>query len=286
MARSSKNILSSLAVVLAALLLFQTGAYAIGPSYSGSWFNPEQDGHGFSLEYVILNDGTPIVVAYWYVYDSQGNPIFLVGQGEAREDNSVLLEFIAPHGMKFGEFKPEQVVREDGGTGVFNFENPDAGAFVYEPSAWMVETYGVSAISIPVIKLVGVALEDPLPTDSFVDTYFGSWTGKMVYDRSSTGICDDAEVHLQIGDYPRNGDGWWRLVSITVIRDNGGQATFNWGYLDAIFEGSFAAEFFRVFDEYIDMNIQFPQIGAEGHAEGYWNYRNVDCYGQWTFTKD
>ena len=49
---------------------------------------------------------------------------------------------------------------------------------------------------------------------------------------------------------------------------------------------SVATKTIRVFGENIDMNIQFPPIDSFGHAEGYWNYSNGDCYGNWTFTKD
>jgi len=53
--RSTKHSLV-LALVAIAMLLFHSGAFAIGPTYSGSWYNPEQSGHGFSLEYSVLND--------------------------------------------------------------------------------------------------------------------------------------------------------------------------------------------------------------------------------------
>jgi len=135
--RSTKHSLV-LALVATAMLLFHSGAFAIGPTYSGSWYNPEQSGHGFSLEYSVLNDGIPVVVAYWYVYDTEGNPIWLIGMGEPEKDNTVILEFDAPYGMKFGEFDPEQTVRGDGGIGVFTFINSESGVFNYEPSEWMV----------------------------------------------------------------------------------------------------------------------------------------------------
>jgi hypothetical protein len=277
-----------LALVATAMLLFHSGAFAIGPAYSGTWYNPEQDGHGFSLEYSVLNDRTPVVVAYWYVYDAEGNPIWLIGQGAPEEGNTVTLEFDAPYGMKFGEFDPDQTVHTDGGTGVFTFEDSEAGVFDYEPSEWMVETYGVSAVSTPVVKFLEVAhptCDEPPSDDPYVSDYTGSWTGRMIYDRRSLGACDDADVHLQVGDWARN-ENMWRLHSLTVIRDTGGQATYN--YLDDItlISDGFVVDDFRVFGEYIDMNIQFPPIDSYGHAEGYWNYRNGDCYGEWTFTKD
>lgn len=145
----------------AAMLLFQSVAFAIGTAYSGAWYNPEQDGHGFSLEYTILNDGSPLVVAYWYVYDSEGNPIFLVGVGEPEEGNTVTLDFDAPYGMKFGEFDPEQLVHGDGGTGVFTFQNPESGTFVYEPSDWISSRYGISAITSDMVKLIDVEHPNP-----------------------------------------------------------------------------------------------------------------------------
>ena len=85
-----------LGLIVTLLLLFHSAAFAIGPAYSGSWFNPDQNGHGFSLEYSVLNDETPIFAAYWYVYDSEGNPIFLPGVGEPEEGNTVTLEFNEP----------------------------------------------------------------------------------------------------------------------------------------------------------------------------------------------
>jgi len=276
-----------LALVTTAMLLFHSGAFAIGPAYSGSWYNPEQSGHGFSLEYSVLNDGTAVVVAYWYVYDDEGNPIWLIGMGEPEEDNTVTLEFDAPYGMKFGEFDPEQTVLGDGGTGVFTFENSKAGVFDYEPSAWMVETYGVSAVSIPVVQLLEVAhptSEPPPSDDPYVSTYIGSWAGRMIYDRRSTGICHDADAKLLVADLNGYSNYSWEIRSITVFRDTGGQASDNRRIF--ITKAGLVGDYFRVFGEDIDMNIQFPPIDSYGHAEGYWNYSNGDCYGDWTFTKD
>ncbi len=149
-----------LALVAFAVMLFQSSAFAIGTAYSGSWYNPDESGHGFALEYTVLSSGAPLVVVYWYVYDTEGNPIFLVGNGEP-EGNSVTIDFDAPYGMKFGEFDPETTVRADGGIGVFTFDNPESGLFDYEPSEWITDTYGVSAISTPVVKLLEVEHPNP-----------------------------------------------------------------------------------------------------------------------------
>jgi len=124
-----------------------------------------------------------------------------------------------------------------------------------------------------------------LPCDSNTSptqTLSGNWSGRMIYDRRSEGSCHDADVHLRVDTYPSQSA--WRLTSITLIRDTVGQATYNWGFNDAIFT-SFIGRDFRVFDVTIDMTIQFD-TQEFGSAQGFWNYADGSCYGEWTFTKD
>lgn len=133
---------------------------AIGPAHSGSWYQPEQDGHGFSLEFGEQLNGTPLAVAYWYTYDDAGNPIFMVGTG-VPEANRVTIDFVSPVGMVYGEFDPASVVREDGGTGVFEFADRDSGSFSYTPSDFTVAAWGHTAIEdLPLVKLFGVPAPD------------------------------------------------------------------------------------------------------------------------------
>ena len=131
--------------------------------------DPDESGHGFSFEYTTLNDGSPLVVAYWYVYDTDGNPIFLVGNGEPDDSNSVTISFSAPYGMKFGEFDPESTIRPDGGIGVFTFDNPESGMFDYYPSEWITDAYGIMAISTPVEKLIAVEHPNPEIVELYVE---------------------------------------------------------------------------------------------------------------------
>jgi hypothetical protein len=92
-------------------ILFSESAFAVGTAYSGSWYNPEESGHGFSFEY--------------------------------------------------GEFDTSMTVRPYAGVGVFTFENPEMGEFSYEPSAWMIEEYGVSPVITPIVKLLEVGHPNP-----------------------------------------------------------------------------------------------------------------------------
>ncbi len=129
----------------------------IGPKYSGSWFNQEQSGHGFSMEFGESEDDSSLAVIYWYTYDDRGNPIFLVGNGMP---NGYMLEiqFESPYGMKYGEFDPDSVVRENGGVARFDFTDADNGTFSYTPSEFSTNTWGhVTAIeALPLVKLFGI----------------------------------------------------------------------------------------------------------------------------------
>lgn len=133
---------------------------AIGPGHSGSWYQATQDGHGFALEFGQTPDGNPLAVAYWYIYDDMGNPIFLVGSG-VPEDNRVTINFVSPVGMIFGEFDPADVVRESGGVGVFEFSSNSEGTFSYTPSEFTTTAWGHEAITeLPIQKLFGVTAPD------------------------------------------------------------------------------------------------------------------------------
>jgi len=133
----------------------------IGPEYSGSWYNPDQSGHGFSMEFDELEDGSSQAVVYWYTYDNQGNPIFLLGNGIADGDN-LEIQLESPYGMKYGEFDPDSVVRAVGGSARFEFTGADNGTFSYTPSDFSTTTWGhVTAIdSLPLVKLFAIPVSD------------------------------------------------------------------------------------------------------------------------------
>lgn len=133
----------------------------IGPAHSGSWYNGDQSGHGFSIEFGQLADGTPLAVVYWYTYDDQGNPIFMLGTGTP-EDNRVEISFNSPVGMIYGDFDPDSVVREVGGSAVLEFTDRNNGSFSYTPSAFASANWGhTTAIeALPLVKLFGIPAPD------------------------------------------------------------------------------------------------------------------------------
>ncbi|MCW8926741.1 MAG: DUF2807 domain-containing protein [Xanthomonadales bacterium] len=124
--------------------------------YSGSWYNPGQSGHGFSIEIGRKPNGTPLAIVYWYVFDDFGNPIFLVGSG-VPDGNVLEVEFKAPLGMAFGEFDPQSVERKAAGTARFEFSGHDNGTFSYTPSEFSILTWGHSSIeALSISKLFAI----------------------------------------------------------------------------------------------------------------------------------
>jgi hypothetical protein len=126
------------------------------PDYSGSWYNESQSGHGFSIEFGRAVNNVPTAVVYWYNYDVNGNPLFLAGTGEP-QGNNLTIEFVSPHGMVYGEFDPDTVKREDGGIGVFEFQNESNATFSFTPSAFSSSAWGHTPIdSLQLVKLFSV----------------------------------------------------------------------------------------------------------------------------------
>ena len=144
----------------------EMGLMEIGPAHSGSWYNDDQSGHGFALLFGQTPSGVPLAVAYWYIYDDLGNPIFLVGTGSP-VGNRVEIALTSPIGMIYGDFDPSTMPNphNDGGIAVFEFSDRDNAIFSYTPSAFTAETWGHTAIeALPMVKLFGI------PADKYYST--------------------------------------------------------------------------------------------------------------------
>lgn len=73
---------------------------------SGSWYDPAQAGQGFTMQW--LDSGKAL--ANWFTFDSEGNPYWMVGTGEAQGEQIVFEDLMATEGARFGEaFDPEDV---------------------------------------------------------------------------------------------------------------------------------------------------------------------------------
>jgi hypothetical protein len=98
----------------------------VRPSWSGSWFNPEQSGHGISVE--VLDEERTVI--YWYTYDQDGKPIWLIAPGinnyvpnsqvwaSDLPSPGITVEATAYYyeGMIYGDFDPATNNRREWGT--------------------------------------------------------------------------------------------------------------------------------------------------------------------------
>ena len=132
---------------------------AIGPAHSGSWYDRDEDGHGFSIEVGNAPDGSPKAVVYWYTYDTAGAPLFLVGEG-VPEGTRLDVDFVSPIGMEWGVFERPAGDWPDGGTGTFEFGGEDIGLFNYQPSEFTTSTWGHDAHSMDIVKLFGIPVRE------------------------------------------------------------------------------------------------------------------------------
>ena len=87
-------------------LFFATGSAAalaqgLPPGISGTWYNPQQAGHGLSITVHSPDDA----LVYWYTGDHSGNPLLLYT--EAHYDGSTLSgDALQSRGIRFGSFNP------------------------------------------------------------------------------------------------------------------------------------------------------------------------------------
>ncbi|MDJ0655863.1 MAG: hypothetical protein QNJ40_16980 [Xanthomonadales bacterium] len=142
--------------LLSGLILLFSSAVLAGESFqlnrgiSGSWYNPAQDGHGFSMEY--LDDSSLLV--YWYTYTPAGDPAFLLGIGSI-EGNQVTVPMLFSQGMVFGVFDPDTRVLEDWGTITISFDSCTSGNVSYE-STYTLNEASFGSGSFPISRLAFV----------------------------------------------------------------------------------------------------------------------------------
>ncbi len=90
---------------------------SLNGSITGSFYNTDQSGHGFMVEILPNNR----VFATWYVFDNQGNPLWLVGTGTYQGLTINLPLQRLDGGMFPPNFNADDVVRTDVGTLSFDF---------------------------------------------------------------------------------------------------------------------------------------------------------------------
>ena len=170
-------------VLLTLLFIFSTvSVYGdstnIRPSYSGAWYNPDQSGHGISVE--VLDDERTII--FWHTYDPDGKPVWLVAEGVNSE--ILLTGMFIPHirveatayyveGMIFGEFDPASKNKRAWGTIILDFPYWQCNAAHME---WYPLMQGFTEGATDLVRLTslyGLDCVDPQDLDGDWEAQFG-----------------------------------------------------------------------------------------------------------------
>lgn len=143
----------SIHCLMAGLLLACSlpGLAQVTPGHSGSWFNPAQSGHGFSIE--IISQDRAIV--YWFTYDTEGAPIFLFGDGVIDSDtiNANVLVF---SGMRFGLFDPTANLGVSWGSLSIAFSDCQNANLQYQSGFAFPGGSVFGSGEIPLVRLAGI----------------------------------------------------------------------------------------------------------------------------------
>lgn len=161
-------------VLLLVLFSLPGAAFSqIRPEYSGSWFNPDQAGHGFSIE--VISPERSIV--YWYAYDPAGNPIFLYGDGTHSGDR-IEAQVYFLQGMVWGEFDPDTNQMYEWGTLTITFEDCSHASVEYDSSFEYQngEPFGSGEIALTRLASISGFQCSPVPVAGLYEGYFYSDT--------------------------------------------------------------------------------------------------------------
>lgn len=124
-----------------------TPAFSIVPGITGSWYLPAQSGHGFNVE-VLPNSG---FLAFWYVYDNNGNNLWLVGQGTYAGDTATMDLYEGSGGMFPPNFDKTKIVRTKWGTMTLTFSDCNNAN-----AQWTPVVPGYTSGSMALQRLTGV----------------------------------------------------------------------------------------------------------------------------------
>lgn len=199
------------------LLLFAaTAQSAIPPGINGSWYDPEHPGHGLSIQ--IQDDGRAI--AYWFVYDTQGNPIHLYVDG-AIDDRTIRGPAYRAQGMRFGAFDPATLSLARWGRVSIAFNSCNAASLTYyadDPS--------FGSATIPLARLSQLATQRcderelaPLPVGVYTGRYRQTTQfGRTTADYAVVGIVDpDGKVWAHDAERRIPGPGYFPFDVPAVI---------------------------------------------------------------------
>ena len=189
--------------LLLLIVAFNVSAIEVNSKLSGIWYNANQTGHGLNV--VVLDENTTII--YWYVYHTDGTPMFLITVGQ-NQGNRVTGNTFYNTGMKFGEFDPNDVQETLVGTSTVTFNDCNTASLQYSISD---PAYGSG--TIPMERLASVSglkcSDSPLH-----GTYHGNWVEPDEVGYGFTAFFENGDIVFFAEDNESAGAGWgqWSLT--------------------------------------------------------------------------
>jgi plastocyanin len=123
----------------------------ISPATSGSWYDPQQSGHGFLLQIAPGN----VILVYWFVYTPDGSSqawVLATGNYDPAS-NTVTVEAYQPTGSKFPpNFNATDITQTDWGSITLTFTDCTNGTV-----SWNSKLPGYGSGTLPITKLANVA---------------------------------------------------------------------------------------------------------------------------------
>lgn len=129
----------------------------LSAGHTAHWFDTEREGEGWSLE-ILANEQA---VGYWFTYDEEGHPRWLIGIGDMIDDRIEFAEMMVTSGGHFGPaFNPDEVTFEVAGSATMQFFDCDSGQLEFE-------LFG-QAMTLALERLSRTMLIDCAPPDEAV----------------------------------------------------------------------------------------------------------------------
>jgi hypothetical protein len=131
------------------MLSILLAALWIGPAMSGSWYSPDRNGEGFTLQ--VLDNGT--AHAIWFTYPPAGSPAqqawIYASSGRIEGDRIVFEDALTTRGPRFGaQYDPAQLQAIPWGRIEFQFTTCNQANVTYEgPAAWGSGTRSVTRLT-------------------------------------------------------------------------------------------------------------------------------------------
>jgi hypothetical protein len=192
--------LSICATVLAVVLPLSSVCALVPAGISGAWYNPVQNGHGVSIE--VLDEQRAL--AFWYVYDGDGQPLHLYIDGRI-DGSHIRGTAYRGSGMRFGQFDPATLSVDIWGQVDIDIQSCSSLNLTYTSNGPAGAAYGDGAIAMTRLsELKGLAcVPEPLPTG----LYQGSFA-----------LADNSQIPILVGAVDEEGSLWAAPLNIRSPR--------------------------------------------------------------------